>query len=464
MEKSEHPLKKLTAFIEAIKIDKLPQEVRQAANDCLIDTAGAAIGALDSGEIPEVLNTMLAYSGSPQTKCPGSSIWGTRHYTSVFQASFLNGTLSHTLELDDVHTASKTHIGAVVIPAAWSVAEAVNATGIELIEAIVAGYETMARIGRGFGVTEHRLMGWHVTGTAGTFGAAAAAAKLLKLSPEQTLSALGIAGTQSSGVWAFLEDGATSKKMHTGRAAENGVVAAFLAKAGMTGPNHILDASDGGLYRLMSSAGDVEQVSNELGTVFEILRVDKKPYPCCRSIHPAIDAILSVRKEKCIASDQVKRIKIRSYEVGVKQCGVILYPTNVAEAGFSMRYGVAVAYIDGAAGKEQFSSDRINDPKVRELAERIDYVADEEFTARYPKSWGCSVEILFQDGASVSRDILDASGSFKSPMTRKQLEDKFKGLVSNFMEEDEITAVCRNLEKIEQTESIAGILSSRKKC
>ena len=235
-------LKDLAEYIVSIRSDALPADVKAAATASCSDTLGCAIGALDYEEAPQVIETFLAYSGTYGQNDACASIWGGMNKTSVFKASLLNGILSHSLELDDVHTSSKTHIGAVVIPAAWSLAEAVGAKGADLIEAVVAGYETMSRIGHGFGVSDHRMKGWHSSGTAGTFGAAAAAAKLLNLNALETLYALGMAGTQSSGVWAFLEDGATSKKLHTGRAAENGVVAAFLAKAGMTGPAHILNA------------------------------------------------------------------------------------------------------------------------------------------------------------------------------------------------------------------------------
>ncbi|MDR1481463.1 MAG: MmgE/PrpD family protein [Synergistaceae bacterium] len=459
MNKTENPLRTLAQYIVSIKIEELPAQVKQAAVHCLVDTVGAAIGGLDYDEVPEVIETFQAYSGHYCERDPRASVWGTHFNTSVFQASFLNGILSHALELDDVHTGSKTHIGAVVAPAAWSVAEAITASGANLIEALVAGYETMSRIGRGFGVSDHRLKGWHVSGTAGTFGAAAAAAKLLGLDAERTLAALGMAGTQSSGVWAFLGDGATSKKLHTGRSAENGVVAAFLAKAGMTGPEHILDSEDGGLYRTMSGSSDLSEVSRKLGTVFEILNVDKKPYSCCRSMHPAIDAILSVKKELGLPASQIKKVKIRSYEVGIKQCGIIMYPANTSESKFSMRFGVAVAYIDGLAGKEQFSTERINDPEVRALAARVDYIADSEFTSRYPKNWGCSLEVTIEDGSVIKKEVLDASGSVANPMTVEQLKKKFKSLVSSFVGNERSELILKSLENMENIPEVSDILS-----
>ena len=443
-----NPLAALAGYIVSIRCGALPANVQQAAIACALDTLGAGIGGLDYEEVPNVITTFLAYSGSYGDTNKKASIWGSADSTSVFQAAFLNGAMSHALELDDVHTGSKTHIGAACIPAIWAVAEAVNATGAQVVEAIVAAYETMARIGKGFGVADHRLKGWHVSGTAGTFGACAGAGKLLGLDARTMLYALGMAGTQSSGLWAFLEDGATSKKMHTGRAAENGVVAAFLAKAGMTGPEHILDAKDGGLYPATSGSYDLAEVTRELGKVYEILFVDRKPYSCCRSMHPALDAILAVRAEKFVDPSEIKKITITSYEVGVKQCGVIVYPVNASEAKFSMRFGVAAAYIDGAAAQKQFSQERIADPVVKELAGKIDYFVDKAYTDRYPKSWGCGMEVEFTDGTRIEKIVLDASGSVANPMTSEQIEQKFMALVTPLLgaATNGIVAAIKNLE------------------
>jgi 2-methylcitrate dehydratase PrpD len=454
---AKNHLETLAEYLVSIKNSALPVTVKTAARACCVDTLAAAIGGSDYEEVPCIIKTFLTYSGTYDKNTACASIWGSSITTSVFQAAFLNGILSHSLELDDVHTGSKSHIGAVVLPAAWSVAEAIGAGGEKLLEAVVAGYEAMSRIGRGFGVAAHRMKGWHVSGTAGTFGAAAAAAKLLELNVGETLSAFGLAGTQSSGLWAFLEDGATSKKLHTGRAAESGVTAAFLAKSGMTGPPHILDAQDGGLYRATSDAFDVSAVSRDLGTVYEILQVDRKPYSCCRSMHPALDAILAVRNEKKTYPEEIEHISIRSYEVGVKQCGVIKYPVNASEAKFSMRFGVAAAYIDGAAGQKQFSKERIADPKIRELAAKIDYAADETFTSRYPQNWGCSLTVVFRDGTRIEKMVMNPSGSVAEPMSEAQLDQKFSGLVSPFLGAEKAEAMLKSLKNLETFSNLSGL-------
>lgn len=441
-------LQRLAEFIQSFSLDQVSSEIIQAAKSCCIDSIGAAVGGGMYEEVPDVIRLFNSFSAPGRRS---ASIWGTGEKNSVFQAAFLNGILAHSLELDDVHTRSKTHIGAVVLPAAWSVGEAFCISGRKLLEAVIVGYETMARIGEGFGVSSHRNRGWHVSGTAGTFGAAAAAAKILALDARRILYSLGMAGTQSSGVWAFLEDGSTSKKLHTGRAAENGVVAAFLASAGMTGPIHVLDAADGGLYRATSDSFDMNAVSGDLGSRFEILNVDRKPYSCCRSMHPPIDAILALRKEEDIVPGAVHKITVRSYQVGVKQCGVIVYPENVSEAKFSMRFAVAVALLEGGANQEQFSEGRILSPDVKALAAKVDVLADEEFTSKYPEKWGCSVTVEMQDGQTFEKRIMDASGSVANPLSEEQIAAKFISLTRHCFGEEKTRKYLeslRNLEKI----------------
>lgn len=189
-------LRKLAQFIHDITWDQLPERVRETAALRVLDLVSVAAGAAKDSLVAAMLNAMLA----------------------------------HTLELDDVHTASKTHGSASLIPAAWSCAEYLGKSGKEFLLAVICGYETVNRVGMAFGVSAHRNRGWHATATCGVFGCAAACAKLLDLSVDQIVSALGMAGTQSSGVWAFLGDGSNCKILHPARAAADGIEAAFLPK------------------------------------------------------------------------------------------------------------------------------------------------------------------------------------------------------------------------------------------
>lgn len=429
MEKRE--MRKLAEFIEKLSWDDLPEEVKTTVSFRVLDLISAALGAVNDPQIKKVKASYLERNNGT-----GGRIWGSGEETDISTAAFINAMLAHTLELDDVHPASKTHGSASLIPAAWSCAKYVHASGKEFLTAVVCGYETVSRIGMALGVTSHRKKGWHATATCGGFGCAAACGKLLGLNAEKIVSALGMAGTQSFGRWAFLGDGSTCKVLHPARAAVNGLDAAFLAKTGMTGPEHILEAEDGGLLVAMSDAGDIGKISEGLGTKWEILYMDMKPYPCCRSAHCAIDGSLRLRKmimeESEDPAEEVKKVEIGTYEVGYKQCAVsdgCLHPKNTMDAKFSTPFCTASALIYGKVTGEEFKQSVVDDKRVKELIEKIHVTADERFTAEYPAHWGCSVKVILNNGHVLETEVKDPAGSADSPLTKEQILGKAESLI-----------------------------------
>lgn len=417
-------LKELSGFIANFHLDSADSRVLSAASQCALDSIGTALGAYRNSLFSSVRDTYLSYAG---TGSEAVSLWGSPVRTSLRPAVFLNAMMGHVLELDDVHTKSKTHIGTVVIPAAWGLTEYLNLTGKHFLEAVICGYEAMARIGMGFGVSSHRNKGWHVTGTAGTFGAAAACAKLLNFNEEQILSAFGLAGTQSCSTWAFLSDSATNKILHPARAAVSGLDSCILTLGGMKGSSHILDAQDGGIFPMMSDAFDYSLVSRSLGQTYEILHMDRKPYPCCRSTHCAIDAALQIREKNHLLFEDIKSIMIKTYSVGYKQCGSAessRHPRTVTDAKFSTPYTVACALRKGRVGLEDFLPASVSDPEIQSFLEKVSVVPEERFTAVYPEHWGCEMTLLTTDGRTCCETVLDASGSVSSPLTYPQLLNK----------------------------------------
>ena len=435
-------LRRLAEFIHDITWDQLPERVRETAALRVLDLVSVAAGAVKDPLVEAAKEALGAVSG-----CGNVSVWGGTRKYPLATAAMLNAMLAHTLELDDVHTASKTHGSASLIPAAGSCAEYLGKSGKDFLLAVVCGYETVNRVGMAFGVSAHRNRGWHATATCGVFGCAAACAKLLDLSVDQIVSALGMAGTQSSGVWAFLGDGSNCKILHPARAAADGIEAAFLAKAGMTGPEHIFDAKDGGLLYAMSDGGDVSKLSQGLGEVYEILNMDMKPYPCCRSAHCAIDGILEIREqmerrmglqiqnkpEAEILARQIRAIEIDTYLVGYKQCAVsdgCLHPKTILDAKFSTPYSVSAAFLYGTVGMEQFESEVVFDPAVQNLLEKVTVHPADRFTEQYPKHWGCHVKVTMQDGTVYEVEVKDPSGSVARPLSREQAMKKAEEFLS----------------------------------
>jgi len=442
-------LRRLARFTSEFTLGDAPAETVRAARYCVLDTIGSALGAARSEGMPEITVELAKWASAAPPR--SAALWGQGRRMDVFAAALVNGMLAHALELDDVHTGSKSHVGAVVVPAAWTMADSLRLSGKAFLEAVIVGYEAMARVGMAMDVASNRKRGWHATGLIGTFGAAAAA-RLLRLDEDRTLSAFGMAGTQSSGLWAFLAEGSTCKKLHPARAAVNGVSAAILAKAGMTGPEHILDASDRGLYAAVSDSFDMTRVCADVGKVYEIANIDKKPYACCRSTHHAIDAALAIRGAAGFDPDTIDGILVKTYDVAVLQCGSAGYPRNPVEAKFSIAYTCAAALVRGKITLAEFEPEAVRDPAIRKVAERVKVVGDPLFTARYPGQWGCQVIVRMKNGDVVEKRIDDMSGSVRVPLTKRQEENKFVSL-AGFAYEDPLR-VQRCLQDILRVDSL----------
>lgn len=442
-------LEQLSKFIVELNLENVTQKVIEAIKLCVLDSFSVAVGA-SKDELVE--NIIKEYKKLYHVESDNDVlVWGHNIKLPFVQAAFINSLMGHRLELDDVHTNSKTHIGTVVVPAAICLSQYLNSTSKEFLEAVLCGYETMSRIGMGFGVSSHRNKGWHVTSTAGTFGAAAVAAKLFKLNENETANALGMAGTQSFGLWAFLEDSASSKILHPARATSCGIEAAILAKSGMTGPKNILNAKDGSLYKAMSDEYELSLVTKDLGLIYEILNMDNKPYPCCRSTHCSIDSALYLRDKYNININQIKEIQIDTYLVGYKQCGLTegsISPKTSTEAKFSTPYTFATAFIYGSVTLEHFNIQSITDTKVQTLLKKVKVKPNEEFTKTYPEHWGCKSKISMLGGQEFEVEIKDALGSVYNPITKNEIERKVAPLIKIAHEnENDIIEKILNIEK-----------------
>jgi len=449
--------KELADFICTTRFPDLPPRVVQTAKECLLDIIGGTLGGTSYPDVLGVTNAIEKYDY--QSECV---IWGTNKRMSLFNATIINGITSHATEMDDVHKTAKIHAGTALIPAAVTFGEVLNSSGKDLILAVALGYEVALRCGIGIGATSHRQRGWNATGTCGVFGAAVATAKLLGLEAEKMTSAIGIAGMQSSGLWAYTEDGASCKKFIAGKSAYGGLIATIMAAGGMTGPSYIFEAEDGGLFPAASDDYSYDIVTEGLGETWEILNVDRKPFACARSMHPSIDAIIQLQNKYNIVPEDIKQIHIETYEVAVKQCAFTDKPKNVSEAQFCIPYGVAVALYDKCAGIEQFTSDRIRDDRVLNLAKRVQVYATPAFTNEYPKNWGCKLNILTYSGQSLQKHIVNAKGDHDNPLTFDDLVAKFKASANKSIPEPRhnlIIDMIMQLESISDASRLVGMLS-----
>ena len=434
------PTRDLATWVSALKYDDLPQRTREVARIALLDTLGAGLYGFNTPWTQKLLSWVQRGGQGNEARTWNA---GTATLRSA-DAALVNGVAVHAFELDDYHNA-KLHCGAAVIPAALAVAERLDSNGRDLLTAIVAGYEVMIRSSLALNPSAARLRGWHLTGVVGPFGAAAACAVLLKLNAEETAWALGLAGTQGAGLWAFNADGSMSKRLHPGKAAHSGVLAAELAQLGFSGPTSIYEFEDGGVLKAFSDHADKALLTRDLGCVYHIDNNSIKPYCCCGSTHAYIDAALALRKKLGAPWDTSRKVRVGTCKVVDVQCGFDYVPGSVLNAQMSLRYAVAVALLEGAALPAQFTDDKLCDPLIIAVAAAIELVADPELDKLYPKDFAGWVAVEY-DGRWERVDILNPTGSIHAPINAAGITEKFRG-INPSLDTDAIAGVALAIEK-----------------
>src|SRR5262245_6113836 len=304
-----------------------------------------------------------------------------------------------------------------------------------------------------------RLRGWHLTGVCGPFGAAAACASLMGLDGEKTAWALGLAGTQGSGLWAFNADGTMSKRFHAGRAAQSGVMAAELAAMGFSGPTQIYEFHDGGVLKAFSDKSDPAPLTRDLGKVFHLDATSIKPYSCCGSTHSYVDAALELRRRLGPSWDPKRPVKLGMAKVVDVQCGFDYVPSSALNAQMSLRYIVAAALMEGQALPPQFSDAKIADPGLTSLAGRIQCDHDPALDKLYPARF--AAWIAAEDKGNWMRvDVLDPLGSTANPVDARGVVEKFRGINPRLPVDD----IARAVYEIERgsVKNVLALLSGAK--
>jgi 2-methylcitrate dehydratase PrpD len=429
----------LAGFASELSFDALQPELVLSFKTYLLDAIGCG---LHGGSQPwaRIINRWVM---EQQGKCE-ATLWRNQFQGPAANVALGLGVMIHSFDFDDYHQA-KIHPGAPVIPAAVAVGECFGASGREVLTAMVAGYETMIRVSLATGPNASRLKGWHLTGTTGTFGAAAAAGRLLGLTAADMASALGLAGTQSAGLWAFLADGAMSKRFHPGRAAQSGVMAAFLARSGFRGPTQILEAQDGGFCRATSDRFDLSLITDRLGDRFHCGEVNIKPYACCASSHSAVDAVLELKRRHGFTAAEVERVRVKT-----------------VQAQMSLQYIVAVTLLEDAALLAQFSEKKIADPLVLDLARRVEVALDPDIDRVYPERYANRVEIVLRDGRRFETRVDYAKGSTGQPLSLLEVAGKFRSLAGGVLspaQADQIVATVGDLEQIDDIRDLTRLLA-----
>jgi 2-methylcitrate dehydratase PrpD len=423
----EQITRELVHFCHASGREDLGSEVIERAKYLLLDYLGVAIRGSQT-ESSQPVYRMVEHGNSPGS----CSVIGTALLTSPEYAALANGTAAHSIELDDTHQAGSIHLGVVMFSTAIALSEALpNIDSEQFFSAVVAGYEVAARLGMAVQPKYHYELGFHPTSTCGVFGAAVTAARLLGLSEEQMLSAVGVAGSMSAGSLEFLADGAWTKRLHPGLAAQNGIQAAKLAAEGFRGPATILEGRDGFLSSY-SRKSRPELVTRDLGKDFEILRTSVKPYACCRYMQAPIDGLVDLATKHDIHPEKVARVEVAVLEAGwplVCEPRARKYaPVTAVDAQFSMPFGAAVALSYRKAGLEQFSTDNFRSPLIRSLMGKVVMTKDIRIEKNFPAEWPARVIVQLNDGTEYESCIRHPKGDPENPLSREELSAKFRSL------------------------------------
>lgn len=413
----------LVAFGHGLAPEALPAAVVARTQALFLDWLGSAWAGRTAGPVA----ALEAFAAAMGPEAGPSECLTHRQRTSPYFAALVNGAASHVVEQDDLHNASVVHPATVVFPAALAAAQAEGASGRTFILAAVVGYEVATRVGAFLGRSHYRV--FHTTATAGTLGAAAAVGRILGLDAAAFRHALGSAGTQAAGLWEFLKDAADSKQLHTAKAAADGLLAAYTARAGLTGARQILEGPQG-MAAGMSTDADPARLVEGLGRRWAVLETSLKYHASCRHTHPAADALQAAMARHGLSAGDIRRVTARVHQAAVDVLGPVTDPRTVHQAKFSMGFVLGLVATRGHAGVTDFTPASLEDPAVRAFMPRVAMVVDPEVDRRYPAEWIGVVEVETADGRRVVERVEVPKGDPGNFLDRTELEDKVRRLAA----------------------------------
>ena len=418
----------LAEFVIGTRARDLPPDLFDLAKLYVLDYLGVALyGATKpwSRVVARRARRLAGGGGGPAT------VLGAGWRAAPELAVLVNGAAGHAFELDDVHDESGCHPGTVVIPSALAVAEDRGASGADVLAAVVLGYEVMCRVGLAVGNPGHIVRGFHPTGTQGPFGGAAAAGRLLGLDAGRMVDALALAASFAGGLMEFSRSGGMVKRLHAGRAAEGGVLAAYLAGDGLTGPATALEGRYG-FCAAFTDTPDLGSLTDRLGERWAIREITVKPYACCSELHSMIDAVRAIKDAHAFDPGDVDRVVIEVASKVVEQNGLD-GTTSIMAAQYSAPYNAALALARDARDPRIYADETLSDPALAALAGRVELVGSPAIDARYPAVLGARVTVTLGDGRSFAKAVDGARGSPHRPLAAAEIEDKFRTLTHGLL-------------------------------
>jgi 2-methylcitrate dehydratase PrpD len=433
----------LARYLVSARSEDLPKQVRDESARTLLNWVGSALGGSRHETVDIAIAAVAPFAGPPQ-----ASVLGRRERMDVMNAALMNGISSHIHDFDDTHLKTVIHPAGPVASAILALAEFQPVSGRDFMHALVLGVETECRIGNAV-YPAHYDRGWHITGTAGVFGAAVAAGHLLKLTEQQMVWAIGLAAVQPVGLREMF--GSMTKSFHPGRAAQNGLMAAFLASRNYTSSDAGLEAKSG-WANVVSTEQKYGEITNELGTRYETALNSYKPFACGIVIHPTIDACIQLRKEYALRADMIERINLRVHPLVLELTGKKAPQTGL-DGKFSVYFAAAVAIVRGGGGVAEFSDATVKDPAIVALQDRVTATIDPSIHQDQVRAL-----VTLRDGRRIEKYIEHAVGSIDRPMTNTDLEAKFLGNATGVLPADRARALidlCWRAETLPRAAAIA---------
>ena len=410
------PSAQLATFAAQLRFEDIPAPVVRRTEDLLVDWFGSAVAGHGSRPVEALTRVVMKMGPSSGP----SEVMVNRALTSPYIAAMSNAAASHVAEQDDVHNGSVFHPATVVFSPALAMAQALGASGRQLLTAAVAGYEVGIRVGEFLGRSHYKV--FHTTGTAGTLAAAAAVGNLLGLNAQQMQHALGSAGTQSAGLWEFLRTGADSKQLHTAHAAGAGLMSALLAQEGFTGAAQILEGAQG-MAAGMSSDADQRKLTDGLGTRWATAETSFKYHASCRHTHPAADALLQVIQQNALHPNDILRVVTHVHQGAIDVLGPVVNPVTVHQSKFSMGTVLALAARFGYAGLTEFDG-HFSEADTRAFCDRVEMVLDAEVDGAYPQRWIGKVTVHTRDGRVLKGRVDEPKGDPGNTLSRDEISAK----------------------------------------
>ncbi|MDP8217812.1 MAG: MmgE/PrpD family protein [Candidatus Theseobacter exili] len=448
--------RKMASYCVSLDHQKIPVKVVEIIKWCIYDNLGIILGATktDFGKL------MIEYAESLRDNAE-ATVLGSNVRTSARTAALVNGSLSEALELQDGYSKGGMHPCCPVISTSLAIAEWQGKTGSEFINAVLAGYEIGNRVAASI-FPSHMSKGVQPTGTVGTIGAAAAAAKLLGLDEEQTYNAFGIAGfilpiSTNDNLWG----GYSIKPIHGGTPARAGIEAVLLAMRGLKGAPLEGDPRIGkGFLRLLSDKVNFEKSTQGIGEEYTISDLYFKPYALCRVIHSPVEIAINLRKQYGISVEDIMEVEVRTYDFaaqvpGQNRTNVMSEPT---QCQFSLPYGVAAALMYGKVGLEEMMGSTIRDPKIHDLANKVSVVHSPEMDKLRPHNRPAAVEVTLKDGRKVSGYVDYPKGDLRKPMTESELETKFMQLTIDVIGKDNVEMVQERVFNLDKLSAVNDLI------